>query len=197
MDKKTTRKNQIIDASINVMYLKGYNGTSVKDITDAAGIPKGSFYNYFKDKEHYAVDAINYYFSELVNGYISKLRNQDLDSLDRIREFFSCGIFWLDQQDITLGCFVGNMTQEMGNNSKLISEVTAKIHSELESMIYENLVEAHANKVLKTELNLKTLASFILSSWQGSILRMKETYDRKMLDVFYTVVSEGLLKKVF
>ena len=62
MDKKQVKKNEILKKSIEVMYLKGYNGTSVQDITDAAGIPKGSFYNYFKNKEHYAVDALRYYF---------------------------------------------------------------------------------------------------------------------------------------
>lgn len=194
MNKKILKKNEIINASINLMYLKGYNGTSVKDITDAAGIPKGSFYNYFKDKEHYAVDAINYYFFELVDEYVSMLRNQDLDPLDRIKEFFRCGISWLEQQDATLGCFVGNMTQEMGNISELISDAVAKIHGELESMIHENLVEAYENKVLKTELDLKTLTSFLISSWQGSILRMKETSDRTILDDFYTVLREVLLK---
>ena len=51
MDKREEKKNRIINSSIHLMYLKGYNGTSIKDITDAAKIPKGSFYNYFKDKE--------------------------------------------------------------------------------------------------------------------------------------------------
>ncbi|MBX9396731.1 TetR/AcrR family transcriptional regulator [Streptomyces sp. TRM72054] len=30
---------------------RGYAATGVKDITDAAGAPKGSFYNHFKSKE--------------------------------------------------------------------------------------------------------------------------------------------------
>ena len=61
MKNKKMRKDEIIKASIDLMYLKGYNGTSVKDITDAAGIPKGSFYNYFEDKEQYAIDALHHY----------------------------------------------------------------------------------------------------------------------------------------
>jgi len=189
-----TRKNEIIDASINLMYLKGYNGTSVKDITDAAGIPKGSFYNHFKNKEHYAVDAINYFYFKSLNEYVSTLRNQDLDPLDRIKEFFRCVMYWLKQQDMNLGCFVGNMTQEMGNISKLISDAVAKINGELEATIYENLLEAYENNDLKTELDLKTLAGFIISSWQGSILRMKETSNRTSLDFFYTVLNNDLLR---
>ena len=122
------------------MYLKGYNGTSVKDITDAAGIPKGSFYNYFKDKEQYAVDALNYYYFELRKEHTSILRNQNLEPLDRIKEFYKCGISKLEEQDLKLGCFVGNMTQEMGDISERIADTAAKLYSEIEPQIHKNLI---------------------------------------------------------
>jgi len=194
MDKKTARKNKIIDASINLMYLKGYNGTSVKDITDAAGIPKGSFYNYFKDKEHYAVDALNFYYDVLVCDVTAILFDKELEPLDRIKEFFKSKVSLAKQKDSKMGCFVGNMTQEMGNISELIAGATEQIHSNIEALIHANLVEAYKNNALKKEIHLKTLAGFIVSSWQGSLLRMKVTSDQTILDDFYTVLSEVLLK---
>ncbi len=70
MDKRTEKKNRIISDSIDLMYLKGYNATSVKDITDAAGIPKGSFYNYFEGKEQYAIEALKYYSDNNNNDFL-------------------------------------------------------------------------------------------------------------------------------
>ncbi|MCF7958558.1 MAG: TetR/AcrR family transcriptional regulator [Phycisphaerae bacterium] len=58
-------KDEIINASIRLTHFKGYKDTSVKDITDAAGIPKGPFYGHFEDKEHYALDALNDCYYEL------------------------------------------------------------------------------------------------------------------------------------
>ena len=194
MNKKQARKNEIINASIKLMYLKGYNGTSVKDITEAAGIPKGSFYNHFQDKEHYAVDALNYYYYELSNEFQSILLNQDLGPLERIKEFFTYGISRSEQQEMKLGCFLGNMTQEMANTSELISDAAGEIHNDIESKIYKNLVEAYGDKALKKELDLKALASFIISSWQGSLLMMKAANDKRYLDDFYTVLNQFLLK---
>ncbi|MFI4913252.1 MAG: TetR/AcrR family transcriptional regulator [Sedimentisphaeraceae bacterium JB056] len=194
MDRKQNKKNDIINASIGLMHLRGYNGTSVKDITDIAGIPKGSFYNYFKDKEHYAVDALNYFFFELFNNYTSILIDKNLKPLERINKFFKSLISLLEKQDLKLGCFIGNITQEMGNTSELISDTVAKIHSELETMIYNNLIEAYENKTLKKELDLKVLASFIVNSWQGTLLRTKVTNDQTILNAFYTVLNEDLLK---
>jgi TetR/AcrR family transcriptional repressor of nem operon len=194
MKNKTERKNEIIRASIGLMYLKGYNGTSVKDITDAAGIPKGSFYNYFKDKEQYAVDALLYYQSDMSNEKMQLLTNKDLKPLERIKEFFKYGIKNLIEKELKYGCFLGNLTQEMGDVSEVISKTSAKINNEIVLMIYKNLVEAHENKELKKEVDLKVLASFIISSWQGTLVRMKMSADKSVLDDFYTMLNEELLK---
>lgn len=40
----------IVDTAIQVFYEKGYHSTTIKDITDEAGIAAGTFYLYFKNK---------------------------------------------------------------------------------------------------------------------------------------------------
>jgi TetR/AcrR family transcriptional repressor of nem operon len=194
MDKRTKKKNEIIGASIDLMYLSGYNGTSVKDITKAAGIPKGSFYNYFEDKEHYAVDALHYYFSQRAEVFSETLENVDLKPLDRLRAFYECGIVWIEQNDMKLGCFLGNMMQEMGDSSELISATAAEIDNKIVAMIHQDLAEAYDNKELTTDVDLNVLARFLVSSWQGSLLRTKVYGDRTIMDDFLTVVMTQLLK---
>jgi TetR/AcrR family transcriptional regulator, transcriptional repressor for nem operon len=45
------------------MHATGFNGTGVKEITDRAGVPKGSFYAYFPGKEEFAAEALTHYLS--------------------------------------------------------------------------------------------------------------------------------------
>jgi AcrR family transcriptional regulator len=45
------RREQILDAAIGVFGIQGYAGTNVADITDAAGVGKGTLYLYFDGKE--------------------------------------------------------------------------------------------------------------------------------------------------
>ena len=193
VDKKTKRTNEIIRDSINIMYLKGYNGTSVKDIVDAAGIPKGSFYNYFEDKEHYAIDAVHYYQYVLIRDIIAIFEEESLAPLDRIKAYFTNGAARLVEIDLNLGCFVGNLAQEMGNISEAISEELAYFYDRISLLIYNNLVEAKENGELRKDVNLESLASFILSGWQGALLRAKVTKDRKVLDEFLSMLNEVLL----
>lgn len=88
MDKKLVNKEKIIENSIRVMYLKGYNATSVKDLAYAANIPKGSFYYHFKTKEQYAIEALNYCINNLGFESFSLLDDNQVSPVDRIKFFF-------------------------------------------------------------------------------------------------------------
>lgn len=191
---KIKRKKEIIKDSISLMYLKGYNATSVKEITDAAKIPKGSFYNYFKDKEDYALEALNYYHYDMVHESVLILTDKKLKPLNRIKEFFKDRIKFLKAEKFKYGCFVGNLTQEMGDVDELIAKKTSQISSELEATIYDNLVEAKESKTLKLDIDLRLLASTILSAWQGALVRMKMNNGQSVLDDFSKFLDEILSK---
>ena len=45
------KRARILASGTSVMLRKGYNGTGVQEITQGAGVPKGSFYHYFESKE--------------------------------------------------------------------------------------------------------------------------------------------------
>ena len=194
MKNKETRKNEILKNSITLMHLNGYNGTSVKNITDAAGIPKGSFYNYFGDKEQYAVEALHYYFDEIQKEQIAFFDNQSLEPIERIKTFYKVAIVKLEEKGYKYGCLAGNMSEEMADVNPIIAEATADFHQKIYLKIYKNLAEAKKNDTLKGDIPLETLASFIISSWQGAMLRMKTTNNRQVLDEFYMMLTSVLLK---
>ncbi len=194
MKKKDEKRNEIIKASINLMYLNGYNGTSVKDITDAAGIPKGSFYNYFKDKEDYAVKAMMYYSEYMTSTTKKALTDTSLKPLDRILFYFKLRIKNLIERELKYGCFIGNLSQEMGDISVNISDAANEIIVERILSIHKNLLEAREDDSLKTDIDLKILANFIQNSWQGTLIRMKVSSDIETLNEFYYTLSNLLLK---
>ncbi len=50
-EKKQETINRIINAALCLFSEKGYEATTVAEITEAAGVAKGTFFNYFKAKE--------------------------------------------------------------------------------------------------------------------------------------------------
>lgn len=59
------RRNEILDEAGRLFSTEGYDKCTVKDILDAVGIAKGTFYYYFKSKEE-VLDAIIDRVTEIV-----------------------------------------------------------------------------------------------------------------------------------
>lgn len=190
MKNKKNRKNGIIENSISIIHEKGYNGTSVKDLTDSAGIPKGSFYNYFKSKEDYAVEAVKYYFNQIKEKSFSIFEEENIKPTERIKNFYKKSIEIQKDKEYRKGCLIGNLTEEMADINIKIAEVVEKSHHEITNKIYECLKGEQLN--INNE-EKKQLAYFIVNSWQGALLRMKSSKDSKPLDAFY-IQLEKILK---
>src|ERR1700742_1616985 len=54
-------REQIVEAALETLLAKGFNGAGVQDITKAAGVPKGSFYNHFASKEDLGAEVVRRY----------------------------------------------------------------------------------------------------------------------------------------
>src|SRR5258708_26086780 len=52
-------------AGLDLVHARGFTASGVKDITDAAGVPKGSFYAYFPSKEAFGTPRSEEHTSEL------------------------------------------------------------------------------------------------------------------------------------
>src|ERR1700681_2581356 len=49
---RTATRDRIYRAALRIFAQRGYLETTVEDITDAADVGKGTFFNYFPTKEH-------------------------------------------------------------------------------------------------------------------------------------------------
>ena len=192
MENKITRRNIIINNSFKEMYLKGFNGCSVNDLAKAAKIPKGSFYNYFESKEQYAVKAIEYY-NQINKKDFDLLADKNEKPLDRIKTFYLAKISKTKNFGIEYGCFVGNLSEEVGGVDLDIAFAASNFHQEIENKIFNNLVEARENKELFNDLNENVIASIIVRMWQGVLLRTKVSHNSKYLLEFYEVLDKKLL----
>lgn len=191
MKNKTIRINDIIKKSYYLMHLYGYNGTSVKKITDAADIPKGSFYNYFDNKEDYAKKVIEYLLENDTRFNI--FSDKKIKPLKRIERFFEYNITKLHQKEYKYGCFVGNLTQEMADVNETLSITTEKFHTFVADKIEKCLIEAQTNGKLQETVKLETLSNYIINAWQGSLLRMKSQQNDQPLKDFMKVLKQLLI----
>src|SRR6476659_11363181 len=58
-------RRRLLAAGLDLVHARGFAASGVKDITDAAGVPKGSFYAYFPSKEAFAAAILDHYWSDI------------------------------------------------------------------------------------------------------------------------------------
>src|SRR6476661_5216543 len=54
--RKIEVRQRLFRAALQLFAIKGFNATTVEDITQAADVGKGTFFNYFPTKEHVLVE---------------------------------------------------------------------------------------------------------------------------------------------
>jgi TetR/AcrR family transcriptional repressor of nem operon len=80
-------RNAILEAAMRLFIERGFNACSVQDVTDAAGVPKGSFYNHFKSKQALAVEILNEYGKGTTDRSI--LTDPEIPGLTRLQKHFA------------------------------------------------------------------------------------------------------------
>src|SRR4051794_17200571 len=106
-------RRRLLSAGLDLVHSRGFAASGVKDITDAAGVPKGSFYAYFPSKEAFAAAILEHYWSDIETRLLPIL---DTDGLaqKRITGFFHALADEHEAGDFLLGCLIGKLSLELG-----------------------------------------------------------------------------------
>ena len=58
---RTNTREEIIRKGAELIHAQGFKATGLQQVLQTAGIPKGSFYFYFKSKEDFGLEIIDYF----------------------------------------------------------------------------------------------------------------------------------------
>jgi TetR/AcrR family transcriptional repressor of nem operon len=183
MSKRESKKAHILCRGLEVMKRQGYNGTSVKDIVDAAEVPKGSFYNYFASKEAFVLDAIAYTADENARWTQNILQKPGVPAMKRLENYFQSGAKSACGCEYEVGCFLGNMAQEMSDSSESIRCSLEKVLKTQTAMLAE-VIEEILQECKNVDLNADLTAEFLFNAWEGALMRAKASKSPHALDAF-------------
>jgi len=186
-------KHRIVDAAVDTIHRKGFNATSVQDITDAAHVPKGSFYNHFDSKEALAAEALDCYWRTILE-YLAILNDEKIRPLVRLKRYFERLAALARDGEYRLGCLVGNMSAEIPDQSRVVRERLAGMLAAWSRAIESCVKEAQLDGALRRDMDPKTVAAFLLNSWEGALLRSKVDRDSSAFDAFQRIVFTSLVK---
>ena len=175
-------------------FFEGVAATGVKEITNAAGVPKGSFYNYFDSKDAFVVEALKLYEKRLLEHLEAQLEKSEKPPLQRLRCLFEDWADLYDQEQGRSGCFAGNLSQELALENRPIQSALCTVFASLQQKYIDCLKVAQEAGALAKYQDATVLGQFIYNGWQGAVLRAKSSGTSEPMRLFIGVVFDQLLK---
>jgi TetR/AcrR family transcriptional repressor of nem operon len=170
---RTNTREEIIRKGAELIHAQGFNATGLQQILQTAGIPKGSFYFYFKSKEDFGLEIIDY-FNAIISGiftrYLSDKKTPPLKRLGKLFDFYEAAF---QKSGCSLGCPIGNLSLELADTSERLRVHLVSVIEALIAQIELCLKEAKRDKSIPAGMNTADTAHFIFHGFEGAVLHMK------------------------
>jgi len=186
-------RSKLLEKGADLLSRIGFNATGVQEITAAAGVPKGSFYNYFESKEAFAVEVLGEYWGSVAEMYGPLLRAKDTPPLQRIANYFRGLADFHKRHRYASGCLIGNMALEVTPSSAEVRAKLVTVYREWSEALADCLREAQARKELAPAKDAKQLAVALIDTFEGTVMRAKVERSGKPFDSFEGWVLPCLL----
>jgi TetR/AcrR family transcriptional repressor of nem operon len=193
MEKKDTRA-EIISIGTGLIALQGYNATGIDAVLKQAGVPKGSFYHYFGSKEEFGLAVIDHFAVRYDRKLDTFLGDEEVTPRARIRNYLEYGLASLTQNQCSRGCLIGNLGQELADQNERFRARLDDIFASWKERFAACLREAQEAGELAPAADPSVLAGFLLSGWEGAILRAKVQKSPQPLRDFIDTLFATVLK---
>ncbi|AKT30978.1 TetR/AcrR family transcriptional regulator [Pseudomonas syringae pv. actinidiae] len=177
-------RQHIIDVARSLMTNKGYTAVGLAEVLSTAGVPKGSFYYYFKSKEEFGQALLEEYFSEYL-GRVDALMARPGTGAERLLAYFR---YWSETQgtDLPEGkCLVVKLGAEvcdLSEDMRCVLEVgTAKIIQRISACVEMGVSDGS----IRPEGDHQGFAESLYQLWLGASLLVKvnkstESFDKAL-----------------
>jgi TetR/AcrR family transcriptional repressor of nem operon len=153
----------VLDTAVEVFRQRGYAGTSLRDLTEAAGLSAASLYNRYGDKDGLFIAAVNRYADLGISERLTRLA-READPVVAIEIFFDEIISLSDDDPHHLGCLLVNSLLDGGTMS---AQARALVHSrlfEVQGFLEAQIARARAAGALAESINPAAMAEYLTAS---------------------------------
>jgi TetR/AcrR family transcriptional repressor of nem operon len=164
---------RLLAAGLDLFLRQGYNGTGIQQITDQAGVPKGSFYNHFSSKEAFGAAIVDLYSEYSRKSWMRWMRGAPSEPMAAIRHVFGAMLEHHERARCTSGCLIGNLAAEVAPTSKLCRERLRVAQLAWRERLAELVRAAQDAGEIRDDMDPTALSALTWSVWEGALLRMK------------------------
>jgi len=191
---KQDTKIALLQAGMSIMLEKGYTNTGIQEVLSSLGVPKGSFYHYFESKENFAVAIIQHLDQEYSADLMRTLRNPHQTPLQRLTTFCQTGKECFLSQECRKGCLIGNLSQEMSDQSETLRKELSSVMSKRLAMFSRCIEEGQKLGEINRACPPHKLAEMFMYGWSGAVMHAKTVKTAEPMETFIDLTFTHFLK---
>ncbi|MDP9959682.1 TetR/AcrR family transcriptional regulator [Chryseobacterium lathyri] len=167
MKKSEATRLNILQKAFELIYMKGYQTTSVDEIIATTQVTKGAFYYHFKTKDEMGLAIIN---ELLINNFrstfIEPLETSN-HPLENIYDLMHGILMENDFLKVEYGCPASNFTQEMAPWHIDFTKALNSLSRQWEDAIIACIENGKKDGTVKNNVDAREIAVFVMSGYWG------------------------------
>jgi len=191
---RTDTRNALVWCGTELLTERGFQITGIDEVLKRVGVPKGSFYHYFKSKDHFGHAVIDNYEAYYAKKMDRIFGDSSQSPLQRLVNFTANAKNGMVKFDFKRGCLIGNLSQELAALDTQFRERLEGVLVSWEKRVAECLSEAIDSGELAPGQDPQALSRFFWVGWEGAILRSKLMRSLEPIDQFTSIFFRSVLK---
>lgn len=180
-------KEKILTIGVNLFSAQAYHNTGVREITKAIDMPTGSFHYYFKNKEDFIIEVLDFFFlKDIIEPFSVVISNKKLNARQKIIKCFSLRakayLKSTAEQGKLVSCIMGNLAQEIGGENDTVANKLQKlINDNIILKMTDLIIEGQKEGSVQSKISAPLLSNIIFNSFEGSLIQRKIARNDKPL----------------
>ena len=167
MKKAEATRLNILQKAFELIYVKGYQTTSIDDIIATTQVTKGAFYYHFKTKDSMGLAIINEILKPtLTSSFVKPLQNEE-NPLDAIYNLMHNLLMENEFLKVEYGCPASNFTQEMTPWDVNFSHVLDELTKQWIQVMTTTIEKGKQDGLVRKDVDAKQITTFVLSGYWG------------------------------
>jgi TetR/AcrR family transcriptional repressor of nem operon len=178
----TDMRQHILDTAKPIILGKGFSAVGLNELLNAAEVPKGSFYHYFKSKEYFGEALLDSYFEAYLVRLEILLSAEGMNGAERLMSYWQR---WLETQcgdDAETKCMVVKLGGEVSDLSEPMRLALQRGTNHIISRLADGIEEGIADGSLPNDLVAADTALVLYNQWLGATILTKIWHDQSALE---------------
>jgi AcrR family transcriptional regulator len=189
-------EERILKQAMRLFLEKGYHGTSIDDITQAAGLTKGALYWHFRGKEDLLQKIVEEFEKRFLDGLIrvvGEMKGGASEKFDKLCRYNAAFAYYNPELCVSFTTLAAEL---IGAHHGIETEIK-RIYKKYQKFLSNLIIEGKKGGIFRKEIDKDLTALGIMAFHDGILLHWFMNKDKVngkgLADTFKKIILNGLM----